>query len=137
MRSLTTLLVLVLCSTSIESTLARSCKYLIGRMITEITGIKGEIGNLQENVRDLATENEELKGKLEDHEENIRDLTTENQELKDTLEDLEVENLELKGKLEDLEVANTALQIQVNELEETVNEEGKLARTLGRNIHNQ
>ena len=64
MRSLKILLVLVLCSTSIESTrrvLARSCKYLIGRMITEMTSIKGEIGNLQENVRDLTTEVHELK----------------------------------------------------------------------------
>ena len=123
MRSLKTLLVLVLCSTFIESTRrvpARSCKYLFGRMITEMTSIKGEIGNLQENVRDLTSENKELKDKLEDHAENVRDLTSENQELKD--------------KLEDLEVANTALQMQVNGLEETINEEGKLARTLGRTL---
>ena len=116
MRSLTTLLVLVLCSTSIESTRrvpARSCKYLIGRMITEMTSIKGDIGNLQENVRDLTTENQEQKDKLEAHEENIRYLTIENQELK---------------------AANTALQMQVNELDETVNEEGKLTRTLGRTL---
>ena len=109
MRSLEILLVLVLCSTSIQSTrrvLARSCKYLIGRMITEMTSIKEEIGNLRENDRNLTTENQELKEKLED-------LVVANQELK---------------------VANAALQMQVNDLKETVNEEGKLARILGRTL---